>query len=50
MTSSWYESYGDINRFDFTTTRSMLLDGFVHTAEGFAKFNSSTGAFNSIDR
>jgi len=45
MTSSWYESYGDINRFDFTTTRSMLLDGFVHTAEGFAKSNASTGAF-----
>ena len=45
MTSSWFESYGDINRFDFTTTRKMLLDGFVHTAEGFAKFNASTGAF-----
>ncbi len=48
MTSSWYESYGDINRFDFTTTRSMLLDGFVHTAEGFAKFNASTGAFTDM--
>ena len=37
MTSSWLESYGDVNRYDFSTTRSMLMDGFVHTAENFAK-------------
>ena len=33
MTSAWSESFGDVNRFDFTTTRSMLMDGFVHAAE-----------------
>jgi phospholipase C len=36
-TSAWLESYGDISRYDFSTTRSMLMDGFVHTAENFAK-------------
>jgi phospholipase C len=36
MTSSWLESYGDVNEFDFSTTRSMLMNGFVHTAENFA--------------
>jgi phospholipase C len=45
MTSSWLESYGDISRFDFTTTRKMLMDGFVHTAEGFAKSGAGSGAF-----
>ncbi len=37
MSSAWLESYGDVNRYDFSTTRSMLMDGFVHTAENFAK-------------
>lgn len=36
-TSSWLESYGDINRYDFSTARSILMDGFVHTAENYAK-------------
>ena len=36
-TSAWLESYGDISRYDFSTTRGMLMDGFVHTAENFAK-------------
>ncbi len=36
MSSSWLESYGDVSRYDFSTTRSMLMDGFVHTAENFA--------------
>jgi hypothetical protein len=45
MTSSWLESYGDISRFDFTTTRKMLMDGFVHTAEGYAKSGVGSGAF-----
>ncbi len=35
--SAWLESYGDINRYDFTVNRAMKMDGFVHTAEGFAK-------------
>jgi phospholipase C len=42
-TSSWLESYGDVSRFDFSTTRSILMDGFVHTAENFAKNCASSG-------
>ncbi len=37
MTSSWVESYGDVNRFNFSATRPIKMDGFVHTAEGFTK-------------
>jgi phospholipase C len=48
MTSSWLESYGDVNRFNFTTTRPVLMDGFVHTAEGFAKSGSGSGAFTDL--
>ncbi|MBW4026303.1 MAG: hypothetical protein HIU93_02780 [Acidobacteria bacterium] len=36
-TSSWLESYGDVNRYDFSTTRQIKMDGFVHTAENYAK-------------
>jgi len=36
MTSAWLESYGDVSRWDFTTTRPIRMDGFVHTAEGFS--------------
>ncbi len=45
MTSSWLESYGDVSRYDFSPTRAINMDGFVHTAEGFAKFctESSSG-------
>jgi phospholipase C len=35
--SSWLESYGDVNRYNFLATRPILMDGFVHTAEGYAK-------------
>ncbi len=37
MSSAWLESYGDVNRYDFSTTRAINMDGFVHNAEGFAK-------------
>ena len=37
VSSAWLESYGDVNRYDFLLTRPILMDGFVHTAEGFAK-------------
>ncbi len=37
VSSSWLESYGDVNRYDFLTSRPILMDGFVHDAEGFAK-------------
>jgi len=35
--SDWLASFGDVNRFDFATSRKILMDGFVHTAEGYAK-------------
>src|SRR6185312_6394611 len=37
MTSSWLESYGDVSRWDFSPTRPINMDGFVHDAEGYAK-------------
>jgi phospholipase C len=41
-TSSWLESYGDVNRYDFSTTRPIVMDGFVHTAENYAKYCASS--------
>jgi phospholipase C len=41
--SSWLESYGDVNRWDFSTTRKIAMDGFVHIAEGYANNCVSTG-------
>jgi phospholipase C len=43
MSSSWLESYGDVNRFNFLTTRTLPMDGFVHDAEGFAKACAASG-------
>jgi phospholipase C len=34
--SAWLSSYGDANRYDFATDRKIKMDGFVHTAQGFA--------------
>jgi phospholipase C len=34
--SDWLASYGDVNRYNFLTTRPILMDGFVHNAEGYA--------------
>ncbi|QEE29571.1 hypothetical protein FTW19_17160 [Terriglobus albidus] len=42
-TSSWLESYGDASRYDFTTGRSILMDGFVHTNENYAKNCQAAG-------
>jgi phospholipase C len=36
MSSAWLESYGDVNRYNFNLNRPILMDGFVHTAEGYA--------------
>ena len=48
-TSAWLESYGDVNRWDFSTTRAINMDGFVHIAEGYANncisTNSCSGSF-----
>jgi phospholipase C len=35
--ASWLPSFGDVNRFNFSLTRPIIMDGFVHTAEGYAK-------------
>ena len=47
-TSSWLESYGDVNRYDFTVTRPILMDGFVHVAENFAKGGFGGGDFTDL--
>ncbi len=41
--SSWLPSYGDVNRYDFSVTRSINMDGFVHTGEGYAKYCAVPG-------
>jgi phospholipase C len=47
--SAWLESYGDVNRWDFSTTRSINMDGFVHIAEGYANnCNSSKSCSGSF--
>ncbi len=47
-TSAWLESYGDVSRYDFTLTRHILMDGFVHTAEGYAKSGAGVGQFTDL--
>ena len=49
--SSWLESYGDVNRWDFSTTRAISMDGFVHIAEGYANncLNSGMCSGNYTD-
>lgn len=44
LTSDWLASYGDIDTYNFTGTRSILMDGFVHNAEGYAASCTQTGA------
>ena len=48
MSSAWLESYGDVNRYDFSTTRAISMDGFVHTAEGYAKSGAGDGQFTDL--
>ncbi len=42
--SDWLSSYGDVNRYDFTATRLIAMDGFVHNAGGYAKSCAAAGA------
>jgi len=44
MSSDWLASFGDVNRYDFSGTRSINMDGFVHNAEGYAASCSVPGA------
>ena len=46
-TSDWLASYGDVNRYNFLTTRPILMDGFVHNAEGYGKSCAAPGAGGS---
>lgn len=48
MSSAWLESYGDVNRYDFNVSRPMMMDGFVHTAEGFTKGGTGEGSFTDL--
>jgi phospholipase C len=48
MTSAWLESYGDVNRYDFLLDRPILMDGFVHTAENYAKLGEGDGDFTDV--
>src|SRR5207248_145110 len=41
MSSAWLESYGDVNRFNFAANRPILMDGFVHTAEGYGGYSDA---------
>lgn len=47
--SDWLASYGDANTYDFSTSRSILMNGFVHNAEGYAKSCAASGATCSGD-
>ena len=47
VTSDWLASYGDVNRYNFLATRPILMDGFVHNAEGFAKSCAAPGSGGS---
>jgi len=42
--SDWLASYGDVNRYNFLSTRPILMDGFVHTAEGYDKSCAVSGS------
>ncbi|MHB8301998.1 MAG: alkaline phosphatase family protein [Acidobacteriaceae bacterium] len=42
-TSAWMASYGEVNTYDFLATRPILMDGFVHNAEGFANSCNQSG-------
>ena len=43
MSSDWLASYGDVNRYNFNSTRPIVMDGYVHNAEGYAKSCASGG-------
>ncbi len=48
MTSDWLGSYGDVNRYDFSSTRPIQMTGFVHVAEDYAKSGSGDGQFTDL--
>jgi phospholipase C len=48
MTSDWIGSYGDVNRYNFSATRPIKMDGFVHIAEDFAKGGFGSGTYTDL--
>ena len=48
MTSAWLESYGDVSRYNFTPTRKVAMDGFVHIAENYAKYGGGSGSYTDL--
>ncbi len=42
-TSDWLASYGEVEAYDRLTTRPITMNGFVHNAEGFAKYCAKIG-------
>jgi phospholipase C len=48
MSSAWLESYGDVNRYDFSPSRAISMNGFVHTAEGYAASGAGDGSFTDL--
>jgi len=46
--SAWLESFGDVNRYNFALNRPILMDGFVHTAENYAKGTAGSGTFTDL--
>src|ERR1035441_9521936 len=52
MSSDRLASYGDVNRYNFLTSRPIAMDGFVHNAEGYAKScaasKSCSGSFTDL--
>ena len=48
MSSAWLESYGDVDRYDFSLNRAISMNGFVHTAEGFANSGSGDGTYTDF--
>lgn len=43
MSSDWLSSYGDVDTYNFLTTRPIQMDGFVHNAAGFANSCLASG-------
>jgi phospholipase C len=50
--SAWLASYGDVTEYNRLTTRPILMNGFVHNAEGYAKTcaknGNCSGAFTDL--
>ena len=42
--SAWEASYGDVNTYDFSASRPILMNGFVHNAEGYATSCAASGS------